>query len=412
MKNVTAFKKNGNSVATDFLEEAIRSRARDVIEALYDDEVQKFLDETACLVDEGGHRKAVRNGFHKERTVLTTTGYVSVRLPRVDDRELEEEARFANRILPPFARKTATVEAVLSALYLAGVSSNKFPEALQAVLGDNAKGISPAVISRLTLKWQTEYDEWMKRDLSGKEYIYVWADGVYVKSWLDDAKTCLLVIIGVTVDGKKELVALQDGVRESTQSWREVLLDLKSRGLATFPKLAVCDGALGFQNAVDEIWGQLKIQRCWFHKTVNILNKLPDCVQTKALQMIRNMWIAPTKADALKAFDLFIKTFGEKYPRAVECLEKNKEDLFRFYDFPAEHLAHIRTSNLIESTFSTVRLRHRSTKGNGFAKATIAMAFKLCLQAEKNWRRLRGFNKLQLVARNILFVDGVLKEIA
>jgi transposase-like protein len=412
MKNVSAFHGNGNSGAVDFLEEIIRNRAREVIESLYDDEVQKFLDDTAHLVDETGHRKAVRNGSHKERTVLTTSGYVTVRLPRVDDRELEENERFASSILPPFARKTATVEAVLSALYLAGVSSNKFPEALRAVLGDKAKGISTAVICRLTLKWQTEYDEWRKRDLSGKEYIYVWADGVYVKSRLDDAKTCLLVIIGVTDDGRKELVALQDGVRESTQSWREVLLDLKSRGLEKSPKLAVCDGALGFQNAVDEIWGQLKIQRCWFHKTANILDKLPDCVQTKATQMIRNMWMAPKKAEALKSFDLFIETFGAKYPRAVECLEKDKDDLFRFYDFPAEHWAHIRTSNPIESTFATVRLRHRSTKGNGSAKATIAMAFKLCLQAEKGWRRLRGFKMLELVARDILFVDGVLKEVA
>ena len=277
---------------------------------------------------------------------------------------------------------------------------------------EEAKGLSPSVITKLTVKWQAEYDEWRKRDLSGKEYVYVWADGIYVKSRLDGEKTCLLVIIGVTVEGKKELVAVQAGIRESTESWRGVLLDLKFRGLTKAPKLAVCDGALGFQNAVDEIWGQLKIQRCWFHKSMNILDKLPDCVQTQATKMIRDMWQADKRANALKACDLFIETFGKKYPKATECLEKDKEDLFRFYDYPAEHCAHIRTSNPIESTFATVRLRHKSTKGNGSSAASVAMAFKLCLQAEKNWRRLRGFKQLELVAKNIIFVDGEEKKAA
>ena len=202
---------------------------------------------------------------------------------------------------------------------------------------EEAKGLSPSVITKLTVKWQAEYDEWRKRDLSGKEYVYVWADGIYVKSRLDGEKTCLLVIIGVTVEGKKELVAVQAGIRESTESWCGVLLDLKFRVLTKAPKLAVCDGALGFQNAVDEIWGQLKIQRCWFHKSMNILDKLPDCVQTQATKMIRDMWQADKRANALKAYDLFIETFGKKYPKATECLEKDKEDLFRFYDYPAEH---------------------------------------------------------------------------
>ena len=319
---------------------------------------------------------------------------------------LEEKDRFVSKVLPPFARKTPTVEAILSAAYLAGISSNKFSAMLRDVLGEEAKGLSPSVITKLTVKWQAEYDEWRKRDLSGKEYVYVWADGIYVKSRLDGEKTCLLVIIGVTVEGKKELVAVQAGIRESTESWRGVLLDLKFRGLTKAPKLAVCDGALGFQNAVDEIWGQLKIQRCWFHKSMNILDKLPDCVQTQATKMIRDMWQADKRANALKACDLFIETFGKKYPKATECLEKDKEDLFRFYDYPAEHWAHIRTSNPIESTFATVRLRHKSTKGNGSSAASVAMAFKLCLQAEKNWRRFRGFKQLELVAKNIIFVDG------
>lgn len=264
MKNVLEIEGNSNSETVDLLEEAIRGRAREVIEALYEDEVQGFLNSTASLVDKDGHRKIVRNGYHKNRTILTTSGYVTVRLPRIDGRAVDEGHRFASRILPPFARRTPTVEAVLSSLYLAGISTNKFPDALHSVLGDEAKGLSPAVIQRLTVKWQTEYDEWRKRDLTGKGYIYVWADGVYVKSRLDGERTCLLVIIGVTVEGRKELVAVQAGIRESTESWRGVLLDLKARGLTEAPKLAVCDGALGFQNAVDEIWGRLKIQRCWF----------------------------------------------------------------------------------------------------------------------------------------------------
>ena len=412
MKTIVEFGGNGNSETVDLIEDAIRNRAKEIIEALYEDEVKKFLERTANLIDKDGKRKAVKNGHYKERTVLTTCGYVKVRLPRIDDRGLEKQERFESRILPPFARKTPTVEAVLSALYLAGVSTNKFPETLRAILGDDAKGLSPSVIQRLTVKWQGEYDSWCKRDLTGKEYVYVWADGVYVKSRLDGEKTCLLVMIGVTVDGRKELVSVQSGMRESAESWRELLLDLKFRGLKKAPKLAICDGALGFQNAVDEIWGQMKIQRCWFHKSMNILDKLPDSVQTKATKMIRNMWQADKRENALKAYALFVETFGKKYPKAVECLEKDRDDLFRFYDYPAEHWCHIRTSNPIESTFATVRLRHKSTKGNGSSAASVAMAFKLCCQAEKNWRRLRGFKQLELVARNIIFVDGELKNAA
>ena len=328
-------------------------------------------------------------------------------MPRVDDRKSPE--KFVSKILPPFVRKTPTVETLIAALYLAGVSSNKFQEALSSVFGEDSKGFSPTTIIRMTKDWAKEFEQWRKRDLTGKEYVYVWADGVYVKSRLDGEKTCLLVIIGVGVDGKKEILAIEPGIRESTQSWREVLLDLKYRGLTKAPKLAICDGALGFQNAVDEIWGQMKIQRCWFHKTANILDKMPKCVQKKATSMIRDMHMADTKENALKAYDKFIETFSAKYEKAVKNLKKDKEDLFRFYDFPAEHWTHIRTSNPIESTFATVRLRHNSTKGNGTAKATVAMAFKLCQQAEKNWRRLKGFEKLDLVAKNIEFENGVLK---
>ena len=392
------------------MEEKIREESRKLIESIYADEVNQFLEKMASIVDGKENKLVVRNGYHKSRVVQTACGNVEVKLPRVDDRKATE--KFVSKILPPFARKTATVETLIAALYLAGVSSNKFQEALSSVFGEDSKGFSSASIIRLTKEWQKECEQWKRRDLRGKEYVYVWADGIYVKSRLDGEKTCLLVMIGVGIDGKKELIAMERGIRESTQSWREVLLDLKFRGLTKAPKLAVCDGALGFQNAVDEIWGQMKIQRCWFHKTANILDKMPKCVQKKATQMIRDMHMADTRENALKAYDKFIQTFAVKYEKAVENLKKDKDDLFRFYDYPAEHWIHIRTTNPIESTFATIRLRHKSTKGNGTAKATEAMAFKLCQQAEKNWRRLKGFEKLDLVAKDIKFENGVLKEVA
>ena len=398
------------SLCFDFLEEKIREESRKLIESIYADEVNQFLEKMASIVDGKGNKLVVRNGYHKSRVVQTACGNVEVKLPRVDDRKATE--KFVSKILPPFARKTPTVETLIASLYLAGVSSNKFQEALSSVFGEDSKGFSAASIIRLTKEWQKEFEQWKRRDLRGKEYVYVWADGIYVKSRLDGEKTCLLVMIGVGIDGKKELIAMESGIRESTQSWREVLLDLKFRGLTKAPKLAVCDGVLGFQNAVDEIWGQMKIQRCWFHKTANILDKMPKCVQKKATQMIRDMHMADTRESALKAYDKFIQTFAVKYEKAVENLKKDKDDLFRFYDYPAEHWIHIRTTNPIESTFATIRLRHKSTKGNGTAKATEAMAFKLCQQAQKNWRRLKGFDKLDLVAKDIKFENGVLKEVA
>ena len=398
------------SLCFDFLEEKIREESRKLIESIYADEVNQFLEKMASIVDGKGNKLVVRNGYHKSRVVQTACGNVEVKLPRVDDRKATE--KFVSKILPPFARKTPTVETLIASLYLAGVSSNKFQEALSSVFGEDSKGFSAASIIRLTKEWQKEFEQWKRRDLKGKEYVYVWADGIYVKSRLDGEKTCLLVMIGVGIDGKKELIAMESGIRESAQSWREVLLDLKFRGLTKAPKLAICDGALGFQNAVDEIWGQMKIQRCWFHKTANILDKMPKCFQKKATQMIRDMHMADTRENALKAYDKFIQTFAVKYEKAVENLKKDKDDLLRFYDYPAEHWIHIRTTNPIESTFATIRLRHKSTKGNGTAKATEAMAFKLCQQAEKNWRRLKGFEKLDLVAKDIKFENGVLKEVA
>lgn len=306
-------------------------------------------------------------------------------------------------------RKTPMLENIIPTLYLKGISTNKFQDALTAIFGESAKGFSPATITRLKEVWQKEYGEWAHRRLDGKEYIYVWADGVYCNARLDDQKLCLLVIIGVTVNGKKELVAVHQGVRESEESWLEVLRGLKFRGLTTAPKLAICDGALGFQNAVDKVWGQMKIQRCWFHKMGNVLDKMPDCVQSAAKKKLQDIFLADTKQHAQDAYQHFIDTYVLKYPKATECLSKDYDDLFRFYDYPAEHWVHIRTSNPIESMFATVRLRHRSTKGNGSADATLTMVFKLCKEAEKNWRRLKGFEKLQLVKEDKTFVDGILQ---
>ena len=393
----------------DFLENLVRESARKMLAAALESEVDQFIQKHQHKLDSDGHRTVVRNGYMPEREIQATCGNIRVRQPRIDDRVLPDSERFTSAILPKFMRKTPTLENVIPTLYLKGISTNKFQDALTAIFGESAKGFSPATITRLKEVWQKEYGEWAHRRLDDKEYVYVWADGVYCNARLDDQKLCLLVIIGVTVDGKKELVAVHQGVRESEESWLEVLRDLRFRGLTAAPKLAVCDGALGFQKHVDKVWGQMKIQRCWFHKMGNVLDKMPDCVQSAAKKKLQDIFLADTKQHAQDAYKHFIDTYELKYPKATECLSKDYDDLFRFYDYPAEHWVHIRTSNPIESMFATVRLRHRSTKGIGSADATLAMVFKLCKEAEKNWRRLKGFEKLQLVKEDKTFVDGILQ---
>ena len=367
----------------DFLENLVRESARKMLAAALESEVDQFIQKHQHKLDSDGHRTVVRNGYMPEREIQATCGNIRVRQPRIDDRVLPDSERFTSAILPKFMRKTPTLENVIPTLYLKGISTNKFQDALTAIFGESAKGFSPATITRLKEVWQKEYGEWAHRRLDDKEYVYVWADGVYCNARLDDQKLCLLVIIGVTVDGKKELVAVHQGVRESEESWLEVLRDLRFRGLTAAPKLAVCDGALGFQKAVDKVWGQMKIQRCWFHKMGNVLDKMPDCVQSAAKKKLQDIFLADTKQHAQDAYKHFIDTYELKYPKATECLSKDYDDLFRFYDYPAEHWVHIRTSNPIESMFATVRLRHRSTKGNGSADATLTMVFKLCKEAEK-----------------------------
>jgi putative transposase len=296
---------------TDYLTEICREGAQRMPAAALASEVAEFVEKYKDLKDKDGHQAVVRNGCHPARTIQTGIGDIPIQQPRIDDRVLikEGEERFSSEILPKFMRKSPSLEAALPILYLQGISTNKFPAALEAILGKDAKGLSASTITRLKEAWTKEYDKWAQRSLEGKEYVYVWADGVYCKSRLDHEKSCLLVIIGVTADGKKELLAVLDGIRESEQSWKEVLLDLRYRGLDKTPKLAICEGALGFQSAVDKVWGELKIQRCWFHKMGNILDKIPDCVQTKAKKMLQNMFLADTREHALKAYDLFIEAF-------------------------------------------------------------------------------------------------------
>jgi transposase-like protein len=392
------------------LEEVLREGAQRLLQAALETEILEHLDRYRDLRDDRGRRRVVRNGSHPAREILSGIGPIPLRQPRIDDRVLAGigETRFSSSILPRFMRRAPSIDAVVPVLYLKGISTNDFPTALEALLGPGAKGLSATTVVRLKDIWTEEYREWAKRDLGGKSYVYVWADGVYCQARLEDERSCLLVVMGADSFGNKELLAVVDGIRESKQSWRELLLDLKHRGLNVSPKLAICDGALGFQAAAAELWPSTRIQRCWVHKTGNVLDKLPKAVQSSAKRLIHEQYMAPTREDAVKAHELFVATYSPKYPKAVECLTKDFENLFAFYDFPAEHWLHVRTTNPIESTFATVRLRHRKTKGNGTREATLTMVFKLCREAEKTWRKLDGSAKLSLVVAGRKFKDGEL----
>jgi len=380
-----------------------------MLQAALEAEIGEHLEKFKELVDDEGKRLVVRNGSMPERTLLTGAGPIPIKRPRVDDRALDAvgKERFTSRILPRFMRRTPSIDTLVPVLYLKGISTDDFPEALEAILGPGVQGLSATTVVRLKEVWTQEYEEWSKRDLSEKRYVYVWADGVYCQARLEDERACLLVVMGTDSFGNKELLAVSDGFRESTQSWKEILLDLRARGLSQAPKLAVCDGAMGFQSAAAEVWPETRIQRCWFHKSGNVLDKLPKSLQAKAKGMLHDQYLAPTREEALKAYTLFVESFGDKYPKAVECLVKDKDDLFAFYDFPALHWLHLRTTNPIESTFATVRLRHRRTKGSGTRKATLAMVYKLCREAEQGWRKLDGFKFIPLVEAGIKFINGV-----
>ena len=409
MANSNVFQLSQPGIFSDPLTEVLRNGARALLSQAVEAEVAALLNRHADQLTDDGRQRLVRHGHLPEREIVTGIGPVAVRCPRVRDRvgDGSERIRFSSAILPPYARRSKSLEVLIPILYLKGVSTGDFEEALLALLGKDVGGLSASTIGRLKDAWSDEHARWSKRDLSAKRYVYFWADGIHVQARLEDDAQCLLVIIGATPEGKKELVGLIDGVRESTQSWRELLLDLKRRGLAIGPELAVADGALGFWQAVEEVWPKTRGQRCWVHKTANILNKLPKSLQSKAKRALQEIWMAETKKDALIAFDAFVETWSPKYEKAVECLTKDRDVLLAFYDFPAEHWKHLRTSNPIESSFATVRHRTVRSKGCLSNRTALAMIYKLAEAAEKSWRRLDGHNQLPKIILGIKFADGI-----
>ncbi|MEE1569422.1 MAG: IS256 family transposase [Alphaproteobacteria bacterium] len=401
---VIAFR-NPADFQEDPLTEVLQAGARKLLTQAVEAEAALFLESYAVLVDDAGRRRVVRNGYLPERAIQTGVGPVRVRQPRVRDRG-DGAIRFTSAILPRYLRRTKSLEDLLPWLYLKGISSGDFSEALAALLGTQAPGLSASTISRLKDVWQDKMECWQRRDLTAKRYVYFWVDGIYFGARMEEEKQCILVIIGATDKGQKELIAITDGYRESAQSWREVLLDLKRRGLKKAPTLAIGDGALGFWKALREVYGSAREQRCWVHKTGNVLNKLPKGLQKKAKQHLHDIWMAETRKDAEAAFDFFLAAYGPKYDKAVACLAKDRDVLLTFYDFPAEHWKHIRTTNPIESTFATVRLRTYRTKGCLSRKTAMAMVFKLCQCAQRKWRKLDGSNQLAEIIRGVKFVDG------
>jgi len=396
--------------ARSALDEVLRDGARKMLHEAIENEVLEYIQQVSGLKNEMNKRLVTRNGHLPPRSILTGMGPIPVQQPRVRDRR--EGHAFSSAILPKYKRRTQSLDALIPELYLRGISTNHFPDALTAVLGENATGLSPTNIVRLKESWEKEYESWQDRSLSGAHYVYIWADGIYFNIRLDEDRPCMLVLIGVTEEGRKELIGIHDGARESKQSWKDFLQNLRSRGMTQSPSLAIGDGALGFWAALEEEFPQCRQQRCWVHKTANILDKMPKSVQPNAKTMIHEMYLSPTKEAALKAYDEFLRHYGAKYPAACKCLEKDKEQLFSFYDFPAEHWKHIRTTNPIESTFATVRHRTRQTKGCGNRMATLTMVYKLAKVAEKGWIRLKGFALLSKVVAGIKFKDGeeVIKE--
>jgi transposase-like protein len=408
MQEVTTTSFAFPSTIRDTLTEILREGAQAMLTRAIEAEVAEWIDGHEHLRDERGHRQVVRNGYLPERSITTGIGPVKVRQPRVHDRrDGKEREAFSSKILPPYLRKTRSLEELLPWLYLKGISTGDFNEALQALVGPECPGLSASTVTRLLEGWQAEYQEWSKRSLKDKHYVYLWVDGVHFNIRLEEDRQCILVLMGATADGRKELIAIADGYRESEQSWLELLLDVKSRGLAVDPKLATGDGALGFWKAVAKAFPTTRSQRCWVHKTANVLDKLPKRLQPRAKEAIHNIWMAESRQAANQAFDSFLEAYSAKYPKACECLAKDRDELLAFYDFPAEHWKHLRTTNPIESVFATVRLRHRRTKGNGSRVRCLAMVYQLMLSAAKRWRLLNGSDLLPDVIAGVQFTDGV-----
>lgn len=390
--------------ARSVLDQLVQEGARKMLQSAIEAEVTAYIEAYQGLVDEAGHRLVVRNGYQPERQVQTGAGPLTVKKPRVHDRRRDK--RFTSSLLPPYMRRSPSIEALIPILYLKGISTGNFSEALSAILGEGASGLSAATVMRLKEQWMDEYKEWNQRSLAGRHYVYLWADGIYFTVRLSNDRPCMLVIMGATAEGKKELVGLIDGERESTLSWKELLLDLKRRGLERGPEVAVGDGALGFWKALEEVYPGARHQRCWVHKTANVLDKLPKKLQPQAKSLIHQMYQAATKRDALAIYAQFLSLYRDKYPKACQCLEKDKDVLFTFYDFPAAHWIHLRSTNPIESTFATVRHRTRQTKGCGSRDATLMMVYKLGREAERRWRKLNGSQLMIKVLTGVRFVDG------
>lgn len=406
--NPESFINPEENIAQHPLDEIVRRGAKRMLEQALEIEIDSFVERYQYVLDDGGRRLVTRNGYSPERKIVTGAGQLEVRTPRVDDRVLEKvnERRFTSNLVPRYLRRTKNIDELIPVLYLKGISTGDFTEAMEKLLGKNVIGFSAEQIVRLKQVWQTEYETWTKRDLSRQKYVYLWVDGVHFNVRLEDERQCILVIIAAREDGTKELLAIEDGFRESKESWRNVIRDLKRRGLVIHPKLAVGDGALGFWAAAQEEFPLTKHQLCWVHKTANVLDKLPKTLQPRAKSMIHDIYMAPTKMDANVAFDVFIEEFEAKYPKAVASLRDNREDLMTFYDFPAENWIHLRTTNPVESVFSTVRLRTRRTKGCGTRSATLMMVFKLALSAQARWKQLRGAARIAQVLEGIQFKDG------
>lgn len=403
--NVVDYRNPGVPLAVaDALTEVLRRGAKELLQQAVEVEVAEALAQYAALKDEQGRQRVVRNGYLPERSIQTGIGAVTVRAPRVRDRA--GELKFSSSLLPPYLRRTRSLDELLPWLYLKGLSSSDFSGALTALLGPAAPGLSAATICRLKEIWRLEYEQWRQRSLRDKEYVYVWVDGIYFGVRLEDARQCMLVVIGATKEGRKELLGLTDGYRESEASWKELLLELKERGLTVDPKLAIGDGALGFWKALPQVFGSTGVQRCWKHKTANVLNKLPKGLQLKAKAELNDIWMADSRAAAEQAFDKFLLSYQSKYPKASECLNKDRTALLTFYDFPALHWQHIRTTNPIESTFATVRLRTSKTRGCVSRGGMLAMVFKLTKVAEQKWYKLKGSEFLVQVIQGIRFKDG------
>jgi len=411
MSNPTVIPLRQPEAIDDPLTQVLRSGARELLAKAIEAEVEEFVSAYDSLRAADGRKRIVRHGHGPERNVQTGIGPVAVRRAKVRDRGGDETAgeriRFSSAILPKWARRSASLDALLPILYLRGISTGDFQEALSALLGKNAPNLSPPVIARLKADWKADLARWQGRDLSARRYVYIWADGIHIQARMEENAQCILVIIGATPEGKKELIGFQIGYRESTQSWRELLVDLQARGLTIAPKLAAGDGALGFWKALDEVFPGTRHQRCWVHKIANVLNKLPKSLQNNAKADLTEIWNAPDRAAAEAAVGVFAEKYQAKYAPAVTCLTKDRDALLAFFDFPAEHWQHLRTTNPIESVFATVRHRTVRTKGALSHATALVMVFKLVIAASQTWRRLKGRNHLPKIIEAVKFSDGI-----